>query len=178
METIVNRVFAKRETENSLWSGRLGVAELKVDGKGKWWLDGNELPAASAAYLATFALQSLQDAYAGAKSQADAVAAWEKKRNALLAGTIGVRTGGGGDSDPLATFRRAIVRKALTGDNAAEYKAIPSDDQKARGEWLDAKYAALSYDKQDVVDERAEADRAAAIERAKAAKAAANDIGL
>ena len=97
METITNRVFTKRETEKSDWSGRIGATELKVDGKGIWWLDGTELPQASADYLANFALQSLQDAYAGASSLDDATKRWEAKRTALLDGTIGARSGGGGD---------------------------------------------------------------------------------
>lgn len=177
METITNRVFTKRETEKSDWSGRIGATELKVDGKGKWWLDGVELPQASADYLANFALQSLQDAYAGASSLDDATKRWEAKRKALLEGTVGVRSGGGGE-EPHMAYVRQIVRKALGEANKAKYDAIPSDDQAARKEFLEGLYDGLDDDKREAVETEAKRQLAVDVEAKRAAKEAATGLGL
>jgi hypothetical protein len=67
------------------------IAEFKVNGK--------QLPQTSIEYLLNFSLQSLQDAYAGADDLTEATANWEKKLAALMDGTVGVRSGGGGMSD-------------------------------------------------------------------------------
>lgn len=98
MQHLVNRVFVKRETEKSNWSGRIGAVELVAD-IASMSVNGNALPTASIDYLLNFSLQSLQDAYAGADDLAEATANWEKKLNALIEGTIGVRAGGSGMTD-------------------------------------------------------------------------------
>lgn len=106
---IAARSFAKRATAKSEWSGAIGAVELKID-NGVWFIDGKEIPKISREYLLNFALQSLQDAYAGAENLTEAVAAFEKKRDALLAGTIGVR---GETVDETVHVARIIVRRYL-----------------------------------------------------------------
>jgi hypothetical protein len=95
---IISRVFTKRETEKSNWSGRIGAVEGFAD-LDRIVINGHELPEASVAYLLNFSLQSLQDAYAGADDLTEATANWEKKLSALIDGTIGVRSGGSGMTD-------------------------------------------------------------------------------
>lgn len=131
---IVNRVFTKRETEKSNWSGRIGSVEFSIDAPSKgnvtFHVDGKEIPDTSALYLMTFALQSLQDAYAGADSLDEATANFDKKLAALLDGTIGVRGSGGGLSDEEraeAYVAEQAVREKVSAD---EWKAM-SDDAKA-----------------------------------------------
>lgn len=98
MEYLVNRVFTKRETEKSNWSGRIGAVEMVANVE-SIKVNGNKLPDASVNYLLHFSLQSLQDAYAGAADLTEATANWTKKFDALCEGTIGVRSGGGGMTD-------------------------------------------------------------------------------
>ncbi len=90
----VARVFTKRETKKSAWSGRIGHAELAIDAKGKWTLNAAELSNESVEYLMNFSLQSLQDAYAGADDLTEATANFEKKLVVIQNGTMGQRTGG------------------------------------------------------------------------------------
>lgn len=68
-------------------------------------LDGQALPAASVNHLLTFALQSLQDAYAGAKNADEAIGAFGTKLDKLVAGTLGTRSGGSG-----ITTRDSVAR--------------------------------------------------------------------
>src|SRR5688572_14266848 len=81
--------------------GRIGLVEVEADVKSITISTGgvaHELPATSIEYLLTFALQNLQDAYAGAENAADATARFGKKLDRLLAGTIGAREAGDGAS--------------------------------------------------------------------------------
>jgi hypothetical protein len=128
----VNRVYIHREFD------RIGHAELRAP-DGKWTLDGKELPAASIEHLLNFALQTLQDAYAGAKSADEATANWEKKRAKLYDGTIGTRGGNAGE-EPWTRFVREIVRKLLTGENAAKYAAMKGETD-ARKDFVDELFA-------------------------------------
>lgn len=99
----VTRQFAHR-TFGAIGSVALaGTAQLTLDGK--------PLPSGSVEYLLIFALQSLQDAYAGAQSADEAKANWEKKRDRLLDGTIGVRTSGG--VDEATKVARSLIRDQL-----------------------------------------------------------------
>lgn len=84
--------------------GSIGSVELTVPDTG-WVLNGKPLSDAAVRHLATFSLQSLQDAYAGAKEPADAVGNWGKKLDRIMAGTIGTREGGSRD----AVKARAII---------------------------------------------------------------------
>ena len=105
---IVNRVYEKRVTEKSNWSGRIGAVEFAIDAPAKgeltFRLNGKELPAQSATYLMTFALQCFQDAYAGADSLDDATASFDKKVTAVIEGTMGQR--GEGLSDEVKIGRQ------------------------------------------------------------------------
>lgn len=129
----IARVFAKRETPKSDWHGRIGAIELVAD-VNSIKVAGNELGQASIDYLLNFSLQSLQDAYAGAESLAEAVAAYEKKLDALIEGTIGVRSGGGGMSDEeraelyVAEAIYAGVHKKGTEKGDA-FRALKDDDK-------------------------------------------------
>lgn len=133
MEYLVNRVFSKRETEKSNWSGRIGSVEMSAGITGIS-INGKELPEASINYLLNFSLQSLQDAYAGAEDLTEATANWEKKLAALLDGTIGVRSGGGGMSDEERAelyVAEQATRAKLTAD---EWKALSDEAKVARVE--------------------------------------------
>lgn len=89
--------------------GQIGTVELVID-NAVWFLDGKEIPKVSREYLLNFALQSLQDAYAGSENLTEATAAFEKKRDAILAGTIGVR---GETVNETVHVARIIVRRYL-----------------------------------------------------------------
>lgn len=105
MKLTINRNFAHRAY------GDIGKVELAATVTGAT-LDGEVLPDESVEYLLRFALQSLQDAYAGAKTQAEAQGAWGKKRDALIAGTIGTR--GDGDGASMETVvGRSVMRNAF-----------------------------------------------------------------
>jgi hypothetical protein len=162
MDIIVNRTFARRADDKA-------IGEVSLKGKAELTLDGKTLPAASVEYLANFGLQSLQDAYAGKESYEDAKAAWEAKRDALIAGTIGVRTGG---VDPwLADARKAfrpVYIAALA--KAGKDKAYKDADSEGRNKMLDAAIEKNRDKVSTMVDKLRE-------ERAKVVKAA-SDITL
>lgn len=123
--------------------GRIGIVEMSAGVSGVS-INGKELPASSIEYLLTFALQNLQDAYAGADSEVDAKARWEKKLDRLLEGSIGLRASGGGESAEVRTRRAVIkeqVRKAVGKDKWTAFQALDAD---AQGEKLDA-----VFEKQD-----------------------------
>ncbi len=163
-----SRVYSKRETEKSDWSGRIGHTEFVIESNSdiKVMLDGNVLGAASIEYLMTFALQSMQDAYAGADSLSAAIGAFEKKRDAIIAGTIGVR-GTGGGVDYFVEVARAMVWmniKVQWGKKDPrwlDFVKLSAADQNAK---LDGVYAAnetvLAPMVHAEIDRRAEAARA------------------
>lgn len=136
--TLVNRVFTKRETAKSDWSGRIGATTLRIDAPSKgnvvFYLDDAELPEQSALYLMTFSLQSLQDAYAGAESIDEAVAAWEKKRDALINGTIGTRGDGGGLTDQERAELYVAENAVRSKIGAEAWKALDDAARVARTE--------------------------------------------
>lgn len=104
---------------------------------GPYLLDGQPLDEASVTHLLTFALQTLQDAYAGSETADEAKASWAKKRGKLLDGTIGTRTGGDG-ADEFTTIARQLVRvgyKAALGAKSTEwatFTGLPDADQNAK----------------------------------------------
>lgn len=129
----IPRVFTKRATEKSAWSGRIGSVEMVAD-VNSIKIGGKALPVASIDYLLNFSLQSLQDAYAGAESLDEAVGNWTKKHDALLEGTIGVRQGGGGMSDEeRAELYVAEAWYALKNAKGTEkgdaFRALKDDDK-------------------------------------------------
>lgn len=167
----INRTFTHRTF------GEIGSAAL-VANVTDVTLDGKVLPEASVEYLLHFALQSLQDAYAGAKTDAEAKAAWEKKRDALLAGTVGVRGGGDGVTEEVRV-QRMITRnmfKAKVGGKSPEwatFTGLSDDEQNAK---LDAWYEANAKALGTAVEE--ELKRREAARKAKAKLAGAVEFAL
>ncbi len=155
----VNRVYEKRATEKSTWNGRIGATELVMsispDGNIVASLDGNILPDASVTYLLNFSLQSLQDAYAGAESMDEATGNWGKKRDALIAGEIGIRSGEG-----VSTFQsvaRQIMRALLkknAGPKSSDWVAFTAKSDADQNKVLDEKFKANKAKLEPVVNER------------------------
>lgn len=115
-------------------------------------LNGKTLPIGSVEYLLNFALQSLQDAYAGAKTEAEARGAFDTKLDRIIAGAVGVRMGGGGVSEETKVIRqvvREILRKRLEKD---VYEAKYKDDDAA----VDEAFAKNEAKLRPFVDERLE----------------------
>lgn len=164
----VNRIY----THKTL--GRIGHVEL-VAPEGTWTLDGQKLPEQSVEHLLNFALQTLQDAYAGADSADEAAANWEKKRAKLLDGTIGTRGGSGGE-EPHVPFIRAIIRKLLGDANRKAYKAL--GDAKAKNEFLDALFAKQPDAARAKIESAAREELAADLARKAEAAKVANGLGV
>lgn len=159
----VTRIYAHSGRKGSVALGDIGAVRLSFSGTMQ--LDGRPLGPNATEHLLMFALQTLQDAYAGATTQADAVAAFTAKRNKLLDDTIGTRSGSA--ADPLETFRRAIVRTALKGGtNEAEYKK--ADDKSA---WIDKFHATLTDEQKAAIEELAKEAHEDAVARASKARA-------
>lgn len=143
MEYAIERKFAHR-THGDIASVSLTaeVTSLKVNGQ--------DIPAASVEYLLTFALQSLQDAYAGADSTANAKALFDKKLEKLIAGEIGVRGTGDGASEETKVQRS--ITKAMAKKNMGEkseawatFGGLSDADQNAKLDaWYKANEAALA----------------------------------
>lgn len=89
-------------------------------------VNGTELPSDSVEYLLRFSLQSLQDAYAGAKTEAEAKEFFGKKLKNLLAGEIGSRGPGNAVSEE-TQVSRILMR--------ANYTATFKDDAARKAEW-------------------------------------------
>ena len=124
------REFATRE---SSVIGAATIATVRLTGDATLALDGKPLSGASIEYLMTFALQSLQDAYAGKTTLADAKAAFDAKYERLIDGTIGVRGPGSAVSEE-TRIGREIVRdklRAKGGDAWKAYKDAADADAKA-----------------------------------------------
>lgn len=156
----MERIYEHRE------HGRIGVAKLEITGKGKLALDGKELSERSVEHFLNFALQSLQDAYAGADSADDAKARWQAKYDKIVEGTIGVRTGGSGE-EPVMRYVRQVLRSLLGEQSKAEYKALEASE---KNDWLDDKFDALTEEQQARVRDAAEKLMAEDIAKKQAAK--------
>lgn len=116
--------------------GQIGRVVLEADVK-VVKLNGKPIPDQSVEYLLNFALQSLQDAYAGAKNEAEAQGAFGTKLDKLIAGTIGLRTGGSAVTDETRIARRIVrnAMKAKLGKESEDWKAfeaLSDDDANAR----------------------------------------------
>ena len=105
--------------------GALGAVTLEIDGD-RWTLNGKTLPASSVEHLATFALQTLQDAYAGAKDAGEARALWAKKRYKLIAGGIGVRTAGASVGEETKLWR-VVAGRVLRQKAPERWKEMKED---------------------------------------------------
>lgn len=117
--------------------GDIGEVALTVPADG-WTLNGQALSEAAVQHLATFALQTFQDAYAGAKNAGDAKGNFDKKLAKVMDGTIGTRLGG--PRDPVKAraiiiamghakvtkagdvFTAALGKTTATGDSADKAK--------------------------------------------------------
>jgi len=156
----IERTYEKRPSKDGNTPGyAIGEAVLVVPSEG-WTLNGNKLSDAAVQHLANFSLQSLQDAYAGAKSQVEAIAFFDKKSDAIIAGTIGVRTGGVSNEQ---TTMRKLARMVFRRDESAdEYKKFNATEKSEQNESLDAMIAANEdgYKAAAVKHMRAEAERA------------------
>lgn len=134
----VTRSFAKRATEKSEWDGQVsGDVVLEVTGKNiSFAVNGKVLPDASVQYLLNFSLQSLQDAYAGAKSIDEAKANFQKRLDGLLAGSIGIREGGG-VSEEIRIRRQFVMDVVREAARKKEGKPWKDTDKKAELDALD-----------------------------------------
>lgn len=137
-------------------------------------LNGKPIPDSSIEYLLTFALQSLQDAYAGAKTEAEAKGGWEKKLDAIVNGTLGTRGTGTTVSEEQAVGRIVVRRKykaQLSKEDYKKFNKLPVEDQLRK---IDATLANnLAKLSQEIADEMNERKR----EKARLAGLAAN-VGL
>lgn len=135
-----NRIFTHRTF------GAIGSVVLSIP-KGRYTINGQELPESSVAHLAVFALQTLQDAYAGAKSTDEALGAFNGKLDKLLNGTIGTR-GSGDGADERTRVMRSVVHsaaKAKFGAKSPEwatFTGLADDEQNAKlAAWYEANAA-------------------------------------
>lgn len=134
--------------------GTIGAVEFGVP-KGKFTLNGTELPDASVAHLMTFALQTLQDAYAGAKNLAEATGAFNGKLDKLLNGTIGTRSSGDGADERTRVARSVTMSaaKAKFGAKSPEWATFTGLDDDAKNAKLDGWYAANAEAFDPAIDE-------------------------
>lgn len=142
-------------TFNHRTFGKIGDVTFTAP-KGKYVLNGTELPDASVAHLMTFALQTLQDAYAGAKSTDEALGSFNGKLDKLLNGTIGTR-GSGDGADERTRVARQIVRgavKAKFGGKSPEWATFTGLDDAAQNAKLDEWFAANEATFGPAVDEK------------------------
>lgn len=131
-----------KRTYNHATFGAVGSVTLTVP-DGAWTLNGVKLSDTAVGHLATFALQTLQDAYAGAKNAGEASAAFQKKLDRILEGKIGVREGG--PRNPVRTRAIAIA--------SSHVKVVKIDDV----------FAATLGRHESKSDDRAKAIRAVAL---------------
>lgn len=134
-KTLIKRTYAHRTF------GAIGEARLRVmdDGTMEFAIGDDAfapLDASGTEHFLMFALQTLQDAYAGSTTRDEACAAFDKKADRIVSGDIGTR---GGGVDQWTSIARGVVRDQLRkvgGAVAAAYKA--ADDAAGRNAILDA----------------------------------------
>lgn len=137
MTYTINRSYAHKA------HGTIGSVTLTAP-DGDYTLDGKKLPPQSVEYLLGFALQSLQDAYAGSANAAEAIGAFEGKRDKLIDGTIGTRSGGVG-VDEFTAVARSIVRgavKAKVGAKSVHWTTFTGLSDAEQNAKLDGWFAA------------------------------------
>jgi hypothetical protein len=160
-----NRTFAHKT------HGHIGAVVFETP-KGEYKINGMKLPDSSVSHLMVFALQTLQDAYAGSNSTDEALGAFNGKLDKLLNGTIGTR-GSGDGVDERTRVARSVVHlaaKVKFGAKSADwamFTALADDERNAK---LDAWYAANAAAFDPSVDEEM---AARAAKRARNAKMAA-----
>lgn len=155
--------------------GRIGLVEMEADCKAIT-IGGKELPSASVEYLLTFALQNLQDAYAGAESADEAKARWQKKLDRLIDGSIGTRSVGDGAS-ALQRMIRTVVGDMLR--SAGKWKEVTEGkDDAERASLLDTIFEKQPEAKQAAIKATAEGRIAEAEARKAQAKEMASGLAL
>lgn len=122
--------------------GRVGVVEMVAE-VGEVTINGSTLPAASVEYLLTFALQNLQDAYAGAESTEDAGKRWSDKLARLIEGNIGVRSGGTSVSREVKVRRNVLAEQIRVKGKGEVLKGLEGDE---RATFLDSVWEKQSDD--------------------------------
>lgn len=134
--------------------GAIGAVTFETP-KGKYVLNGAELPDSSVAHLMTFALQTLQDAYAGAKSTDEALGAFNGKLDKLLNGTIGTRSAGDGADERTRVARSVTMAaaKAKFGAKSANWATFTGLDDDEKNAKLDGWYAANAVAFDPAIDE-------------------------
>jgi hypothetical protein len=95
-----------------------GAAEMLREAK---WV---AVPTSTRDALAMFALQTLQDAYAGAKTASEAVGSFDKKLDAYIEGTVGTR------ATSWESVAREFIVAALVARDAT-FKGLKGDDRTA-----------------------------------------------
>ncbi len=158
-----DRKFYHKATDTTF-----GIVTVEYDGH--MILDGHDLSETSVQYLVNYALQALQDTYAGvgtSKTVGEATAAFTTRLDKLINGTIGIRSGTGG-VDPLTTVMRSIARKFVKAKlSKAEYKEKYTDNED-KNDYLDS-----------VIDKKPETfETAGKAELARMAKEASTIAGL
>lgn len=136
-------------------------------------LNGKPVAESSIEYLLNFALQSLQDAYAGAENAEQAQGLWDKKLDAILNGTLGARSGGAGVDEFTKTARSILKGKLKTqlGKDSAEWKEFDESDADVQNARLDSLFTKNEAKLRPIVEERLEELKR---ERARKAKLASN----
>lgn len=173
MAKIETQAFEVARAFDHKTHGRIGIVELKAEAAIN--LNGTTLPASSVEYLLTFALQNLQDAYAGAESAAEAQARFAKKLDRLIAGTIGTREAGDGASAETRMVR-VVLGELLRKSEAGKAKLAERQDD--RDAFLDEVFAKQAPAKQDEIKAEAAKRIEAQAAKAKKAKAMADSIEL
>lgn len=157
--------------------GVIGAVTLSAP-KGKYAINGNDLPESSVSHLLHFALQTLQDAYAGAKSTDEALGAFNGKLDKLLNGTIGTRGSGDGADERTRVARSVTMAaaKAKFGAKSPEWATFTGLDDDERNAKLDGWYTANAAAFDPAIDE--EMARRAAKRDANKALGGAIEIAL
>lgn len=159
-------------TYNHKTFGEIGAVTFTVP-KGSFKLNGHELPESSVSHLMTFALQTLQDAYAGAKSTDEAKGAFNGKYDKLLNGSIGTRGSGDGADERTRVARSLVHTSAMAklgkdSDDWKKFLALTESEQNAK---LDLWYEihAAEFDPEIDAEIARRAAKRAAKEKLKAA---------
>lgn len=143
--------------------GQIGAVTM-TSPDGDWTINGAVVPERTVDHLLTFALQTLQDAYAGAADATDAKEKFDCKLAKLAAGTLGVRSGGGAAVDEETRHMRMIMRSLVAANfGKLAWKSMEEDE---KVEYIDEAYDGLSDDDRAAIDE-AVAEAIAAEKRAK-----------
>lgn len=127
-----------------------------------------DLPAESQSYIIAYGLrQSLADSFASAQNETEAGALLFKRHEALLSGTIGQRTGGGGISDldrEILAIMKALIKAKVKGLSA---EALTTEAEKRIKTLTEAQLALLTENAEANLTERARAAKAKAAALAK-----------